>query len=108
DFTVIVADAAEGEAKKPLTITVGPPPPPLLIRTESLANATQGLNYSAHLEAAGGVAPYTWSLDTGLLPDGLTLSTDGTITGHPMTIGTTAFTVRVKDAVGTASTKALF
>jgi hypothetical protein len=108
DFTVILNDSADRQAKRPLTVTVGPPPPPLSIRTESLANATQGLNYSGHVEAAGGLAPYTWSLDSGLLPDGLTLQTDGTISGRATTIGTTAFTMRVKDSVGTASTKPLF
>jgi len=108
DFTIIVNDAQERQAKKPLTITVGPPPPPLAIRTESLASATQGLNYSARVEATGGIAPYTWSLDSGLLPDGLLLQTDGTISGRATTIGTTAFTVRVLDSLGTASTKALF
>jgi Putative Ig domain/Bacterial Ig domain len=108
DFTVIANDASDRQAKKPLTITVGPPPPPLEIRTDSLPNATQGLNYTAHLEAGGGVAPYTWSLDQGALPDGLTLQGDGTISGHATNIGTVAFTVRVKDAVGTSSTKPLF
>jgi Putative Ig domain/Bacterial Ig domain len=108
DFTIIVNDSGDRQAKKPLTITVGPPPPPLSIRTESLANATQGLNYSGQVEAAGGLAPYTWSLDAGLLPDGLALHEDGTITGRATTIGTAAFSVRVKDSLGTASTKALF
>ncbi|MEN3332321.1 MAG: hypothetical protein V7641_1686 [Blastocatellia bacterium] len=108
DFTIIVNDATDRQAKKPLTITVGPPPPPLAIRTESLASATQGLNYNARVEASGGLAPYTWSLDSGLLPDGLTLQTDGTISGRATTVGTVAFTVRVKDSIGTASTKLLF
>lgn len=108
DFTILVNDAQGRQAKKPLTITIGPPPPPLTIRTESLASATQGLNYSARIEAAGGLAPYTWSLDSGLLPDGLLLQSDGTINGRATTIGTAAFTVRVKDSVGTASTRALF
>ncbi|HJQ25953.1 MAG TPA: putative Ig domain-containing protein [Blastocatellia bacterium] len=108
DFTVIANDAAERQAKKPLTIVVGPPPPPLAVRTETLPNATQGLNYTAHLEGTGGVAPYTWTLDLGTLPAGLTLQSDGTINGRASFVGTNAFTVRVKDAVGTTSTHALF
>lgn len=108
DFTVLVNDSGDRQAKRPFTIVVGPPPPPLFIRTESLPNATQGLNYSARVEASGGLAPYTWSLDSGLLPDGLALREDGTISGHATTFGTVAFTLRVKDAIGTASTKVLF
>jgi hypothetical protein len=108
DFTVIVTDMADRQAKKPFTITVGPPPPPLSIRTETLPSATQGLPYTAHLEGSGGLSPYTWSLDSGVLPDGLTLSSDGTISGRATTVGTGAFTVRVKDAAGTASAKSLF
>ncbi|MFL6214654.1 MAG: putative Ig domain-containing protein [Blastocatellia bacterium] len=108
DFTVIVTDMVDRQAKKPFTITVGPPPPPLAIRTESLPNATQGLIYTAHLEASGGLSPYTWSLDSGVLPDGLTMQSDGTISGRATTVGTVAFVVRVKDSVGTSSTKSLF
>ena len=108
DFTVIVSDAVGRQAKKPLTIEVGPPPPPLAIRTDSLPFATQGLPYNGRLDAAGGLLPYIWSLDSGLLPDGLTLHDDGTITGRPTTIGTGAFTVRVKDSSGTSSTRAMF
>ncbi|MFL6277905.1 MAG: putative Ig domain-containing protein [Blastocatellia bacterium] len=108
DFTVIAGDSADRQAKKPLTITVGPPPPPLAIRTEALPNATQGLSYTAHLEAAGGVAPYAWTLDIGTLPDGITMQSDGTISGRGNAVGTYAFTVRVKDAVGTSSTHTLF
>src|SRR6185295_14201890 len=36
NFTVRVSDASGKEASKPLTIEVGPPPPPLQVRTEFL------------------------------------------------------------------------
>jgi hypothetical protein len=108
DFTVIVTDMADRQAKKPFTITVGPPPPPLAVRTESLPSATQGLPYTTKLDATGGLSPYTWSLDSGALPDGLTMQSDGTISGRATTVGTVAFTVRVKDSIGTSSTKSLF
>jgi hypothetical protein len=108
NFTVILNDSAERQAKKPLTIDVGPPPPPLAIRTESLPQALQGLPYTGVLEAAGGVGPYTWRIETGALPDGLTMSPGGIISGRATTTGATSFVVRLTDSLGTSSTKSLF
>ena len=108
NFTVIVNDSNERQARKPLTLEVGPPPPPLSIRTDILPQALQGIQYSASLEASGGVGPYTWSIETGALPDGLTMTTSGMISGRATTIGTLSFVARVKDSLGTTSTKPLF
>jgi hypothetical protein len=108
NFTIQVSDSVGKKASKPLSIEVGPPPPPLAIHTEALPNATQTLPYNGALEATGGVQPYTWSLDTGALPDGLTLAPTGAITGRATSLGSTTFIVRVKDSLGTSSTKALF
>jgi len=108
NFTVIVSDATGKEASKPLTIEVGPPPPPLLIRTEFLPQALQGFSYNGQLEASGGLGPYTWTIETGALPDGLTMSGGGAISGRPTAVGASSFIVRVKDSLGTSSTKSLF
>lgn len=108
NFTVLVTDANERQARKPLTLEVGPPPPPLLFRTESLPQALQGIQYSAGLEASGGIGPYIWSIETGALPDGLTMTTSGMISGRATTAGATSFVVRLKDSLGTSSTKSLF
>ena len=108
NFTVILNDSGDKQARKPLTLEVGPPPPPLAIRTESLPQALQGLPYSAAIEASGGVGPYTWSIETGALPDGLTMTASGMISGRATTPGSTSFLVRVKDSLGTSSAKSLF
>jgi hypothetical protein len=108
NFTAIVTDLNDRVASKPFSIEVGPPPPPLSIRTDFLPQGLQGLPYNGQLEASGGVGPYTWTIDTGALPDGLTLSSAGAIAGRPLTAGSTSFVVRVKDSVGTSSTKPLF
>jgi hypothetical protein len=108
NFTVRVTDANGKSASKPFTIEVGPPPPPLAIRTESLPQATQGLTYNAKLEASGGIGPYSWTIDSGALPDGLTMSAEGAISGRANQAGATTFTVRVRDSIGTSSTKTLF
>ncbi len=41
---------------------------------------------------------YTWSITSGSLPVGLTLTSTGTITGTPTTSGTQTFTVKVTDS----------
>jgi len=51
------------------------------------------------------VRDYTWSISSGALPAGLTLS-GGTISGTP-TNGGTSFTVQVTDNIGFAATKEL-
>ena len=51
-----------------------PPAPPVRIATTSLPVGTVGQQYSAALSATGGVTPYTWTISSGNLPSGLTLS----------------------------------
>jgi hypothetical protein len=108
NFTVRVSDSAGKQANKPFVIEIGPPPPPLAIRTELLPAGSQSIPYNAQLEAGGGASPYTWTLDSGALPPGLSLSETGRISGRPTSFGSTSFTVRVRDAVGTTSARQFF
>ncbi len=73
-------------------------PSPLAVTTSSLPTATVGVAYSETLTATGGTTPYTWSLSSGTLPAGLSLSSAGVISGTPTTTGTSSFTVKVIDA----------
>jgi Putative Ig domain len=57
------------------------------VTTTSLPNGTVGVAYSSLLQARGGTAPYSWSVN-GNLPFGLSLSTSGAITGMPAFSGT--------------------
>ena len=72
----------------------------LVITTETaLAGAVEAQPYAAVLVAQGGVAPYIWSLAPGaVLPAGLSLSSDGLITGTPTVNGTFRFAARVRDS----------
>jgi hypothetical protein len=54
------------------------------------------------MQAAGGVAPYTWGVLSGTLPAGLSLSSSGVISGTPTTSGTTPITIAVTDANSSA------
>jgi photosystem II stability/assembly factor-like uncharacterized protein len=70
----------------------------LNITTEWLLNGTDGYSYNQSLSAEGGTEPYVWSLMSGNLPNGLTLDSDGTISGTPTHTDNFDFTVRVTDS----------
>ena len=56
---------------------------PVAVVTTSLPPATVGSPYSATLSASGGTPPYSWSVTSGSLPPGLSLSPSGKIAGTP-------------------------
>jgi hypothetical protein len=75
------------------------------IITFSLPNGRQDSSYSEIIEAIGGTPPYTFSVVSGLLPDGLTLnSSTGVLAGTPTTPGQSSFTIRCTDSSGPAQT----
>ena len=87
--------ATLGSVSGNATLTVQPTP--LVITTASLPNGITNGTYSQTLTASGGTLPYSWSLAGGSLPSGLTLVTNGVITGMPTAVGTFSFTVQVSD-----------
>jgi hypothetical protein len=81
--------------------------PPEITSPPSLTSGTIGVPYSATLTAAGGTAPYTWSITAGALPAGLTLSASGLLSGTATATGTFSFTVKVADAAAQTATAPL-
>jgi hypothetical protein len=75
------------------------------ITTASLPGGTVGTAYSQTLTASGDT-PITWSKESGDLPNGLTLSAAGVISGNPTTANTFTFTVKATNAAG-SKTKSL-
>ncbi|MGH7612308.1 MAG: G1 family glutamic endopeptidase [Candidatus Dormibacteria bacterium] len=73
-------------------------PQPLAVVTTSLPAGTQGSTYSADLSAYGGTPPYSWSILSGSLQTGLTLSGAGTISGTPTVAGSYLVTFQVHDS----------
>ena len=71
------------------------------INTTSLPNAYVGVEYSQKLEAeAAEDVAVSWTITSGTLPAGLTLSSDGTITGTPTTPTTQAANFTVNATIG--------
>jgi hypothetical protein len=80
------------------TITVNPPPS-LSITSTAMANGIVGTGYSSAIATSGGVRPFTFSVPTNTLPQGLELNTSsGLITGTPTTPGLTTFFPTVTDS----------
>ncbi|HVR24090.1 MAG TPA: FG-GAP-like repeat-containing protein [Candidatus Polarisedimenticolia bacterium] len=94
--TVSIADNAPGS---PQTVSLsGAGVNTLIVTTTTLPNGTVGLAYSQPLQATGGTPPYVWTVSSGSLPAGLSLSSTGVISGTPTKAAASSFTVTVTDA----------
>ena len=103
-FSLRLSDSVGTTATKNFAIQVSAA---LTIVTSSLTSLKTGVTAAQQLSAAGGVPPYLWSLVSGGLPPGLTLSPSGSISGTPASQGSFTFTVRVTDSA-TASAQRTF
>ncbi|WP_242849003.1 putative Ig domain-containing protein, partial [Syntrophomonas palmitatica] len=88
-----------GDKSTTYTVTIIQAPAAPAITTGSLPGGTEGTLYSQTL-AATGDTPITWSKESGDLPEGLSLTDGGVISGTPMTAGTYTFTVKASNAAG--------
>lgn len=71
-----------------------------ILVTGTLPDGQVGVAYSGSFDASGGVAPYTYAVTDGALPTGLSLASDGTLSGTPTQSGTSNFTVTATDSIG--------
>jgi hypothetical protein len=74
-----------------LAASAGMPPAPVM-----------GKAYTHTLTATGGTGSYSWQVISGALPDGLSLSSAGAISGIPATTGSFSATARVTSGSQTA------
>lgn len=100
-LTITAHNGIGSDATSQVTLQIVPP---LSITTTSLGGGSYGTEYGATIQATGGIAPYTVTLTGGALPGGLTLASDGTISGMPTAVGTFNFTVQVADSNATTDT----
>ena len=99
-FTVQVTDSKGNSSSTAFAVTIYAQGSPIITTTSPLPSGVATVSYSQTLTASGGTAPLTWSLASGALPTGLSLSSGGVISGTPSVLGTTSFTVQVTDSNG--------
>ncbi|MEW5767715.1 MAG: putative Ig domain-containing protein [bacterium] len=110
-FTVRVQDSSSPVQTDDQALSIIINPATLTITTTSVPSGTVGTAYSQIVSATGGTTPYTWSILSGSLPPGLSLTPgtpNATISGTPTTAGTYNFTVRVTDAASQTDDQPLF
>lgn len=107
--TVQVTDADGQKASSAFQIRIVLTP---TISTDSALGAARiGTPFQQTLQASGGYLPvngvFTWSVVSGALPPGLSLTIGGTIQGTPLPpAGTYNFSIRVTDAANNSAVKA--
>ncbi len=102
-FLLIATDPNGGQAGQicSLQVTRGQ----LAVSGCPLPDAPYGESYQASLNASGGSAPYTfWS--SGTLPLGISVSTNGFVSGSSTAAGSYPFSVTVREASGQTFTQA--
>jgi len=103
-FGVVATDATRTHSKS-TSYTLVVHPVTLSISSSVPASAKVGSAYSLTLSATGGTTSYRWSVSSGSLPAGLSLSpAKGTISGTPTTAGLSNFVISVQDSSSPAQT----
>ena len=108
-FTLTVTDSSRPHQAATESVTLLIEDSPIVIDSTSQPPAgTQGVPYVGFaFTASGGSAPLTWRVTQGALPRGLTLSSDGTLSGTPIDNGSTTFTATARDTAPVPETASL-
>ena len=97
---IVKATNTAGSDTKNLSIMIASTSSAPTITTSSLSEGVSGTTYSQALSASG-TAPITWLLDSGSLPNGLSINgTTGVISGTPTNAGAFNFIVKATNAAG--------
>jgi putative Ig domain-containing protein len=102
-------DSTGNSVQKVLSITINVAPTPLAILTNSLPSGSINQPYAVALSPTGGTTPYTWGLKAGSppLPTGLSLSSNGVISGTPTVTSNDTHTFTLTDATPQTVEKSL-
>lgn len=96
-FTVKVQDSSATKQTQTQSLTIAIP---LAVETSSLSNGAIGTTYNQTVAVGGGTTPYTFTITTGSLPDGLSLNgSTGVISGTPKPAAQSeSFTISIGDS----------
>ncbi|WP_253908884.1 lamin tail domain-containing protein [Corallococcus exiguus] len=97
-LTMVVRDAKGAQHTRGYALRVWPAP--AITTASPLPSTKEGSLYTFTFSSTGGAPPLTWSQAGGAIPDGLSLTEDGVLTGTPQGPALYEFTVRVEDANG--------
>jgi large repetitive protein len=89
-FWIAAHDSGSAMSQAPFTMSIDSK---LTVTTGSIPAATRGVPYSTTLTVSGGSAT-SWTLSSGTLPPGFTLSNSGVLAGTATSEGSTTFTVK--------------
>jgi hypothetical protein len=106
-FTITATDTNGCSGSRQYTITIASPGCPVI--TLSPATLPPGIvlfPYAQQITASGGTPPYTFVIAAGALPNGLSLSSSGLISGAPQQPGLFNFTIRATDVNGCQGSRA--
>jgi hypothetical protein len=81
-------------------LQVGAAPVLILPGGDQLPGTTVGDNYSQQFSASSSPGPYTWSVTAGSLPPGLSVSTEGLLSGKTMKEGNYSFSITATASAG--------
>jgi uncharacterized protein YhjY with autotransporter beta-barrel domain len=95
NFTVRATDAASQSVTQAYSLTIAAP---TVTATNTVPAGRRGFAYSQTLTGSGGTGPYSFALDSGALPAGITLSSTGVLSGTPTVVGSFPIGVRVTDS----------
>jgi hypothetical protein len=87
-IAILICLCTVGVAQTPLLTIVDETPPPMEV----------GVEFHFFLHANGGVPPYVWSVTDGDLPDGITLTPEGLLSGRAAKPGAFIVTLKVEDS----------
>jgi uncharacterized repeat protein (TIGR01451 family) len=97
-FTVTATDASGCSGARAYTISVCVSP--VTLSPAGLPAGSLGSPYSQTVTASGGTAPYAFAVSSGALPEGMTLSPSGVLSGTPTASGDFSFTITATDTGG--------
>jgi hypothetical protein len=87
-----------------VTITITAAASTIVVSPSALPTLTAGTSFSQTLSSTGGTAPYTYTLESGSLPAGVSLA-GGVLSGTPTQRGGYSFSVRSTDAAAAFTAK---
>jgi uncharacterized repeat protein (TIGR01451 family) len=104
-FNFQVQAVASNGCADTLSATITVTCPPITITPGTLPQGHVAAAYNPQvLTASGGTAPYSFAKTAGSLPPGLTLLSDGILSGTPTTTNVFTFTITAADALGCTGT----